>query len=239
MSNVWIVGATSSLGKVLAKQHASVGDSLILSGRSVEELESLARDLNIRYQVDVMALVMDFADKTLEMESLLQKTTEVDVMYMLVGDMGEGDFDNSQLIERVLHVNFVQPAKWLSVVASAFKKQKHGTIVVVGSVAGDRGRASNYPYGSAKGGVALFADGLRGALVASGVHVLTVKLGYTDTPMTYGKVDKLVASREYVARKIRQAVRKKKDIIYMPFFWRYIMMIIKAIPERLFKHLKL
>jgi short-subunit dehydrogenase len=129
----------------------------------------------------------------------------------------------------------------LTHLANRFEAQKHGSIAVISSVAGDRGRQSNYVYGTAKGAVTIFLQGLRNRLHKSGVQVLTIKPGFVDTPMTAGiyKKGPLWAAPEAIARSIQSGIEKRRDVIYTPLFWMGIMSIIKAIPEWIFKKLKL
>ena len=112
-------------------------------------------------------------------------------------------------------------------------------MVIIGSVAGDRGRASNYEYGAAKAAIATFTSGLRNRYAKLGLHIMTVKPGFVDTPMTWGMNIPLIASRETISDAILKAMAKKKDVIYAPWFWKFIMLIIMHIPEKIFKKLKL
>jgi len=128
----------------------------------------------------------------------------------------------------------------LTLLANRFEAQRHGTLAVIGSVAGDRGRQSNYVYGTAKGALAIFLQGLRNRLHPAGVRVLTVKPGFVDTPMTASfKKGPLWAAPEAVAAAIVAAVERGRDVIYTPWFWWGIMTLIKLVPERVFKKLKL
>jgi short-subunit dehydrogenase len=128
----------------------------------------------------------------------------------------------------------------LTPIADFFEKQKHGVITVISSVAGDRGRQSNYIYGSAKAGLSVYLDGLRNRLYSAGVAVVTIKPGFVDTPMTaHLKKGFLFASPEKVARDILRAIEKRKCVVYTPWFWRWIMFVIKSIPETIFRKLKL
>ena len=147
------------------------------------------------------------------------------------------DFAEGQAI---LNCNFVGACSALAECANYFEAKKKGFIVGISSVAGDRGRQSNYYYGAAKGGLTTFLEGLRNRLYPAGVHVMTVKPGFVDTGMTFGKPGLfLVASPEAVGEAIGKAIAKGKSTLYVPWFWRYIMWIIKAIPETIFKRLKL
>lgn len=137
-------------------------------------------------------------------------------------------------------VNFVSAASLLSHLANLMEKRRGGTIAVISSVAGDRGRQSNYVYGAAKAGLSAFASGLRNRLQKSGVSVVTIKPGFVDTPMTaHVKKGPLFATPEAVARGIVKAIDRRKDVVYVPGFWRPIMWLIRSIPERIFKRLSL
>ena len=128
----------------------------------------------------------------------------------------------------------------LTILANRLEAQKQGTIAVISSVAGDRGRKSNYVYGTAKGAVSLFLQGLRGRLHPSGVRVVTIKPGFVDTPMTAGiKKNALFASPEAVARGVVSAIDRGRDVVYLPPFWRGVMLIVRAVPEPFFKRLNL
>jgi hypothetical protein len=139
-----------------------------------------------------------------------------------------------------LHTNAISTIALLTVVANRFEAQGFGSIAVISSVAGDRGRQSNYVYGTAKGAVALFLQGLRNRLDRHGVHVLTLKPGFVDTPMTRGfRKGLLWAQPEGIAKGIVAALDRRADVVYLPFFWRYLMLAICSIPERVFKRLSL
>ncbi|MGZ3747414.1 MAG: SDR family NAD(P)-dependent oxidoreductase, partial [Pseudobdellovibrionaceae bacterium] len=140
----------------------------------------------------------------------------------------------------ILNSNFVSHVSLMEIIAQKMKQQKAGTIATLSSVAGDRGKQSNYVYGAAKAGKTTFAAGLRNRLYEFGVHVITIKLGFVDTPMTKDfKKGALWAQSTPVAKTIVQSIDQKRDIVYIPFFWKWIMHIIKSIPEAIFKRLKL
>jgi len=142
--------------------------------------------------------------------------------------------------EWVLKTNLLGPISLLTAIAERFEKQRAGTIVAIGSVAGDRGRQSNYVYGASKGGLDLFLQGLRNRLFRSGVRVITIKPGFVDTPMTaHMPRGILFASPERIARGIRRAIRGGGDVVYLPGFWRAIMTVVRLVPEPIFKRLKL
>ncbi len=147
--------------------------------------------------------------------------------------------DTSQMVQ-TLTTNFTAAAVCLAHLANDFESRGEGGIICIGSVAGDRGRQSNYPYGAAKAGLSTFLQGLRNRLAPTGVHVLTVKPGFVDTPMTQGKEGMfLVAPSERVAADILRAWKQRRDVLYTPWFWRWLLLVIRLIPERIFKRLKL
>ena len=141
---------------------------------------------------------------------------------------------------RILHTNLVGPASLLTAFAARMAPRGRGTLVALASVAGDRGRGSNHAYGAAKGGLALFLQGLRNRHHRAGLHVLTVKPGFVDTPMT-ARVphNALFADPRGVARSIVRAADTRRDVVYVPWFWRLIMLMVRSIPERVFKRLEL
>ena len=151
----------------------------------------------------------------------------------------EIDADPS-LIDGTVTDSFTGPARFLQMLAPLMEARGGGTVVGVGSVAGDRGRIGNYVYGAAKAGFATYLSGLRNRLTRAGGHVVTVKPGFVDTSMTWGLPGLfLVATPEAVAEDLWKAVRKRRNVIYTPFFWRYIMLIIRHIPEPIFKKMKI
>ncbi len=237
MPRTLIIGATSSLGIAICRKLAQQGEDLILCGRNEEELQLISSDLSIRSGIKTSIIILDLSAKKMAINTLLKE--DFGTVYMIAGDMGTEDKNDISNIDHVININFTAPAKLLTAIAEKMENAKQGSIVVISSVAGDRGRQSNYPYGSAKAGLTAFASGLRNRLCKHNVHVMTVKPGFIDTPMTYQMNSPLIASREYVADQIIKALDKKKNSIYVPFFWRYIMLIICLIPERIFKKINL
>lgn len=235
--NILIIGATSSLGVALCRKLAKQGHALTLSGRDKTQLLSLSQDLHTRFCTDIQIIVADLS--TLDIPFELFTSKPYDVVYMVAGDMGTNDKNNYYNIAHVIKVNFTTPAQILTAIAAKMEERKKGSIAIISSVAADRGRQSNYVYGSAKAGLTAFASGLRNRLYKHNVHVMTVKPGFIDTPMTYGMNSPLIADRYNVASQIIKALAKKKNSIYVPFFWRYIMLVIMHIPEQIFKKLTL
>ncbi len=245
MKNVLILGATSGIAKALAYQFAEQQHNLLLAGRDVEELKRIAQDISIRHEVRATVHPFDALDYEGHADffaGCVEAVGEIDGVVLAYGYLGdqklaENEFQEARL---VIETNFLSAVSVLNLAANYFEARKEGFLCVLSSVAGDRGRQSNFMYGSAKGGLSLYVQGLRNRLSKSNVSVLTVKPGFVDTKMTYGQEGMfLVAKPEDVARTIYKRIKKRADVAYTPFFWRYIMMIIKAVPERIFKRLNL
>ena len=243
--SVLILGATSPIARAVADRYASEGQSICLAARDREEAELIASDLRIRHEVDCIARAFDacdFEEHDRFVEQTEQEVGPVDVALLAFGYMGdqEASQEDFERARQVIDVNYTGAASLCEAIAGPMSRRGRGSIVGITSVAGDRGRASNYFYGSAKGAFALYLQGLRNRLAARGVHVMTVKLGFVDTRMTFGMSTGLpVASPEEAGRAIVDAQHHRADILYYPRFWRGIMTVIKSIPERLFKHLSL
>ncbi len=244
MPTVLILGATSGIGRALAAEFASHRYDLILAGRDLEELQALAADLNLRHGVSAHAQSFDVLDFD-GMESTLkaclaQAGGALGGAVLCVGYLGDQAQAQDNLAEarRILDTNFTGSVLALNVLANHFEQKRQGFICAISSVAGDRGRQSNYLYGSAKGGLTTYLQGLRNRLYHAGVKVITVKPGFVDTRMIYGRQKLfLVASPQAVARGIYGAVLRGKNTVYLPWFWGVIMLLVGAIPERLFKKL--
>jgi short-subunit dehydrogenase len=245
MKKIVIIGATSAIAEAIAKQYAQSGEQLLLLGRSQERLEALASDLKIRGAAQVEYLIFeanDFGAHHVLVDDIVSKIDEIDVALIAHGTLPDQQacVANPSLALQELNTNGISVISLLSCLANVFEKQRHGTLAVISSPAGDRGRQSNYVYGAAKGAVSVFAQGLRNRLYQSGVHVLTIKPGFVDTPMTANyKKGLLWSTPDQVATVMVKAIERKKDIVYAPWFWYYIMLIIKLIPEVIFKRLKL
>ena len=234
-----IIGATSSLAQTLCRRLAARGYALILAGRDERELELLAGDLTARYDAPCTSVVFDMLEEKFSATQLIERAGHFDTLIMAAGDMGSGEQDDLANLAHVARANYLVPSQILSVAAEAMADGGGGTIAVITSVAGDRGRASNYEYGAAKAALSAFASGLRNRYASRRVHVMTVKPGFIDTPMTWGMTSPLIARREAVAEAIIHGIENKKNSIYTPWFWGIIMLIICHIPEAIFKRLKL
>jgi short-subunit dehydrogenase len=208
----------------------------------MDELKGAAVDLEARGAARASALRFDARDPA-TFGPIIDRAAEEEGMInaaVFVGSMpAQTEVDGDPgLIDGTVVDSFAGPARFLHMLAPVIEARAGGTVVGVGSVAGDRGRYSNYVYGSAKAGFHTYLAGLRNRLTRSGGHVVTVKPGFVDTAMTWGIEGMfLVADPADVARDILKAVEKKRNVIYTPFFWRWIMTIIRLVPEPIFKKL--
>jgi decaprenylphospho-beta-D-erythro-pentofuranosid-2-ulose 2-reductase len=245
-ANVLIVGATSTIARHAAGELASRGARLHLAARDEAEAGRIGQDLEVRRGAEVSWSPFEATDYEGH-EHLPNRATEAMggldgllVAVGMLGDQAQAEADPGHLRD-VIEVNYGAPASLITATANRFEEQGHGWIAALSSVAGDRGRPSNYAYGSAKAGLTAFLEGLRGRLHESSVHVLTAKPGPTDTKMTFGMDDPppLMAEPEQVAKRIVWAIEEEKDVCYAPPIWRYIMAAIRLIPAPIFKKLDL
>lgn len=243
IKTILILGAKSDIGIAIARKFALEGYNIQLAGRNLEEVTSIKDDLQTRFEVNIKAY--DFNTNNYnEFLNFINKLRNLpDVVICAVGNMPpqklcEEDLD---LRTNVFRTNFEGPANILSEIANLFEKRSYGTIVGISSIAGERGRANNYIYGSAKAGFTAFLSGLRNRLYKSNINVITVLPGPVFTKMTKGlPLPKLLTNtKENVADDIYEAVINKKDIVYTFKIWSLIMCIIKLIPEKIFKTKKI
>ncbi len=243
--SVLILGATSPIARAVCHEYAADGHSVYLAARDVEEAERIAADVAIRFDVDAVGGPFDALDFDNHGEFVANVETAVGpitVALIAFGDMGdqhasEEDFASAK---RVIDVNYTGAASVCEAIADAMLERGAGSIIGISSVAGERGRKSNYFYGSAKGAFTLYLQGLRNRLFEQGIHVMTVKLGFVDTRMTFGMETAIpVATPQQAAQAIVHAQERGENELYYPRFWKGIMGVIKAIPEGLFKRLSL
>jgi short-subunit dehydrogenase len=244
-TRVLIVGATSAIARETARVYAAYGARLFLTGRNAERLEAVAADLRVRGAGAVETAVLDVTDRRrcdAVVEAAWAAFDGLDVALVAHGvlpDQARCQASADETAE-ALEVNFVSTAALLTPLANRFELAHRGCIAVITSVAGDRGRQSNYVYGAAKGGLDRFLEGLRNRLFHAGVAVVTLKPGFVDTPMTAGmRQGMLFVSAQRAGRDIHRAIERRRDVAYIPWFWRPIMAIIRAIPEMMFKRLRL
>lgn len=241
---ILVLGATSSIAIETDKLFANAGADFYLAARNKDQLETIAQDLRTRGS-SVYTHCIDLKDPSIHsalINSAHQKLGRIDIIFLAYGilpEQKECETDQQALLD-AMNVNFLSPASILLESVPILESQKSGTIVAISSVAGDRGRKSNFIYGSAKAGLTTFLAGLRNKLSPSGVHVVTVLPGFVDTKMTeHLPKNKLFAKPAEIGNGIVNAVNKKKDVVYLPWFWIFIMMIIRNIPEKIFKKMNL
>lgn len=238
-----ILGAQSDIAKAIARKFASQGTNLYLAHLNRMEIEDFARDIEIRNNVKVITLAFDavkFKTHSKFYNSLPVKPDGVITVFGYLGDNLTA-IQNFEEAELIIDINYKGAVSIINVAAADFQSRESGFIAGISSVAGDRGRQSNFIYGSAKAGFTAYLSGLRNLLSRSGVHVLTVKPGFVNTQMTAGMdlPQKLVAEPDAVAEDIFKSWKKKKNVIYTKPVWRYIMLIIIHIPEFIFKKLSM
>ncbi len=242
---VAIFGATSAIAQATARLLAKRGARLHLVARDAAKLEAVRADLAVRGAGAVTTALADLDDPSRHaalVDAAIEALGGLDAALIAQGilpDQAEAARD-PESARRSLHTNFVAPALLIGVLAERLEARGAGTLVAISSVAGDRGRASNYIYGSAKAALSTYLDGLRGRLHARGVRVVTIKPGFVDTPMTaHFRKGALWASPARVAEGIVRAMERGTAVAYVPWFWRPIMLVIRLIPEAIFVRLKL
>lgn len=248
MSRILIFGATSAIAAACARKWIAGGHSLFLVGRDEAKLEVLRADLDVRKASgqSVTSAAADLTDLSRH-ESLIAQAADrlggLDIVLVAHGSLPDQKACEADVgaAMREIQTNALSQISIVTLVAQRFEVAGRGTIAVIGSVAGDRGRQSNYVYGAAKGMLSIFMDGLRNRLARKGVDVLTIKPGFVDTPMTAHIAGKgrLWAKPDDVAQGIVDAVANRGDVVYLPFVWRPIMFVIRHIPEKIFKRLSL
>jgi len=242
-SSVLIIGAKSDIAKELARIYAKKNYDLILAGRNINKLEDFTKDIKIRSNQNIILKEFDITDFDSH-ENFYNTLDEKPLGVIIV----TGYMKEQQTVQRnwqetlnTLNVNYTGAVSILNIIANDFEERKYGFIVGISSVAGDRGRKANYIYGSAKAGFTAYLNGLRNRLYENDVHVLTVKPGFIYTKMTENMdlPEKLTATPNAVAEDIFEAQQKKKDILYTKWIWKYIMCIIRHIPETIFKKMNI
>jgi short-subunit dehydrogenase len=243
MANVWLIlGASSAIARAVARAVAARGADVILAGRDMEDLERTAADIRAAYAVGASCVAfdaVDFAGHAALAQSLaaVPGVLNVALLFGIMPEQAAMDADPGLALS-CIEANFGGAVSILHRLAPLMEARRAGCVVGFGSVAGDRGRLKNYVYGATKAALHTYLAGLRNRLGRSGVQVLTVKPGFVDTAMTFGLPGMfLVASPADVARAVMAAVDRKRDEIYVPWFWWGIMAIIRNVPERIFKRL--
>ena len=243
MKTVLLLGAYSDVGQALAREYAADGYETWLAGRNSEDLKSLQSDLEVRFQASARCFAFDAMALDSHQEFVSELPSIPDITICIFGYLGDQDLGETSWEEchRILGTNYVGAVSILNLLANAYKEKGEGVIVGISSVAGERGRQSNFLYGSAKAGFSAYLAGLRNRLYHHNIHVLSIKPGFINTRMTehLDLPNALTAQPDQVARSIKKAVRKKKNQIYVLWMWRWIMWIIRNIPESIFKKMKM
>lgn len=245
MKKVLIVGGTSAIASATALNFAKNGADLFLADINESRLNEVKTHITALTQAKVnigeYALADVHCHKKL-FDRAFEAMGEIDAVLIAHGTLPEQEKiqNSSEEVVNQLNINFISVVSLATIAAEYFEKKSSGCIAVISSVAGDRGRKSNYIYGSAKGGVSIFFQGLRNRLSTKNINVLTIKPGFVDTPMTaHLPKNPLYASAEAVGKAIWDAMKNGRDVVYVPWFWRWIMLFIKMLPESIFKKLSL
>jgi len=244
-ARVLIVGATSAIAEALARRYAAQRACLYLAARHPGRAAAIADDLLVRGAASVKVAAYDATAPdaaAVLVAAAWEALGRIDVALIAHGSLPDqaACATSVALTRRELEVNLLSVIDLLTLLAGRMEAARRGTLAVIGSVAGDRGRQSNYVYGTAKGALAIFLQGLAHRLAPTGVRVLTIKPGFVDTPMTAAFAKgSLWASPERVARDIQRAIGRGTRVLYTPWFWRWIMLVIRLVPTALFHRTKL
>jgi len=244
MRKVLIMGATSAIAEATARVFAVRGDELYLIARNPTRLETIQKDLEIRGAYNVATATLEINDLNRHaaiLDAAWSAMHEVDVVLIAHGTLPDQKAceNSAAMTLKEFNTNATSTIALLILIANRLQAQGKGTLAVISSVAGDRGRASNYIYGAAKAALTAFISGLRPRLYRSGITVITIKPGFVDTPMTSEfKKGLLWAAPEQVAKGIVKAIDRGQSVVYLPWFWRLIMFVIRHIPETLFMRIK-
>lgn len=245
MKKILVIGAASTIAFATEKLMAQKGARFFLTDLKKERLEAISLDLNARFKAESAICEFDVTDYNSHekiFNSAIEFLGDIDIVLIAHGTLPKQELMQTDHMAAVreFNVNALSVISLSTIVLNYFEQRNSGTLCVISSVAGDRGRMSNYLYGSAKGAVSLFLQGARNRLSATNVKVITIKPGMVDTAMTADMPKNfLFAKPEAVAAGILNAIIRGKDIAYVPGFWRLVMFIIKHIPESIFKKLKL
>lgn len=245
MKKILIIGATSAIAQHCARLWAARGDTVYLVARNGERLKTITTDLKVRGATQAFSYAMDINnldDHTTMLDLAAAAMDGIDTVLIAHGTLSNQKICEQSVEETLSEIktNALSTICLLTRIANLFETKQAGVIAVITSVAGDRGRASNYVYGSSKAMVTTFASGLRQRLYKSNVAVVTIKPGLVDTPMTASFQKGLLWSKpDMVAEKIIKAINQRKSEVYEPMFWRVIMLAIKAIPNSFFRNLRL
>jgi decaprenylphospho-beta-D-erythro-pentofuranosid-2-ulose 2-reductase len=242
---ILLLGATSAIAGAVARELLAPDAQYFLVGRNAEKLDAVRKDLMTRGAANTTTYVLDLDDTSAHeamFSAALQALGSIDLALIAHGVLGNQDEaqTNPAAAAAILHTNLISAVSLVTWLANYFENAHQGTLAVISSVAGDRGRKSNYVYGASKGALNIFLDGVRNRIDRAGVQVLTIRPGFVSTPMTaHLPQGPLFASPAKVAKGIVNAISARKDVVYVPGFWRPIMFVIRSVPEFVFKKLNL
>jgi len=245
VTKILVIGATSAIAEHCARIWAARGDALYLVARNEERLKTIAADLKVRGAKETHSHCIDLNDigsHAAMLDAAEAAMGGIDTVLIAHGTLSNQKACEQSVEETLaeINTNALSTISLLTHIANRFESKQAGTIAVISSVAGDRGRASNYVYGSAKAMVTAFTSGLRQRLYKSNVAVVTIKPGFVDTSMTASfKKGLLWAKPALVAAKIVRAIDKRKDEVYVPAFWWAVMAVIRVIPQKVFRRISL
>lgn len=246
MKKILIIGATSAIAQATARLYAARGDALFLVARDGDRLAAVAADLAVRGAMRAATATLDVTDAAAHavvLDAAWRELGDIDIALIAHGTLSDQAQCQSSVetLRQEFEVNALSTMALLTLLANRMEARGAGTLAVVSSVAGDRGRASNYVYGAAKAALSAFLSGLRQRLAKAHVNVLTIKPGFVDSPMTAQFANKgaLWAQPARIAAGIVAAIDRGRGVVYLPWFWRPIMAVIRAIPEPLFKRVPL
>lgn len=238
-----VLGATSGIARETLRRFAAEGANLFLVARDPDKLSAVAGDLQVRGANAVATFQADLLDSSRHAAildqafDLWQGLDAALIAHGTLPDQHQAETDMA-VLQAAIDANFVSAALLLSQLANRFEQQRSGVIAVIGSVAGDRGRKSNYIYGSAKAALATFTAGVRLRLRPVGVHVVLIKPGFVSTPMTsHLKQSFLFASAERAGRDVYAAIISPRPVVYVPWFWKWIMLVVRLLPDFIFRRL--
>jgi decaprenylphospho-beta-D-erythro-pentofuranosid-2-ulose 2-reductase len=244
-SSVLILGATSAIAAATAREYVAKKVNFYLVARNGEKLQAVADDLKTRGAGTVATHVMDLDDTAAHaqmLEAAVKALGSIDVALIahgVLGDQSEAEKDYS-VAEAILRTNLLSAVSLCTLLGNYFEAQRGGVLAVISSVAGDRGRKSNYIYGTSKGALNIFLDGLRNRIDRHGVQVLTIRPGFVATPMTaHLKKSAMFADPKTIGKGIVKAIKRRKDVVYLPAIWGIIMLIVRNIPRFIFKKMNM
>jgi len=243
MPTVLLLGAGSDMAVAIARKFAAEKYDIQLAGRQIAALQPQQQDLQVRYGITATAHTFDATNFNTHADFFAGLPVQPDITICVFGYLGDQEKAQQNWVETaaIINSNYTGAVSILNIVAESYAEKKQGTIIGISSVAGERGRQSNYIYGSAKAGFTAYLSGLRNRLFRSGVHVMSVQPGFVNTRMTqHLKLPPLLTAQpEAVANAVFNAAKKRKNVLYVKWHWKYIMLIIKSIPEGIFKKLSL